>query len=151
MSLLKRSIATSIVIFFSCPTGVLSTIPYRSIYPLPTSTQIIQRKARHRKVEATLKYDHVSDDMVREYFEKQRKKLQTIEKEVLISADKVLWLPRRISDYDDTTIVMFLDEFQNTRLPNSNFDIVGYMQEAVESPTCPHFVTGSAMSILNMC
>ncbi|QTA82439.1 restriction endonuclease domain-containing protein [Desulfonema limicola] len=43
---------------------------------------------------------------------------------------------------------MFLDEFQNTRLPQYNFDIVGYMQEAVESPTCPHFVTGSAMSIL---
>lgn len=56
--------------------------------------------------------------------------------------------PRRISDVDDTTIVMFLDEFQNTRLPQDGFDIVGCMQEAVESPTCPHFVTGSAMSIL---
>ncbi len=56
--------------------------------------------------------------------------------------------PRRISDIDDSTVVMFLDEFQNTRLPRYNFDIVGYMQEAVESPTCPHFVTGSAMSIL---
>jgi len=56
--------------------------------------------------------------------------------------------PRRISDIDDSTIVMFLDEFQNTRLPHYNFEIVGFMQEAVESPTCPHFVTGSAMSIL---
>nr|VFK47449.1 MAG: hypothetical protein BECKTC1821D_GA0114238_104713 [Candidatus Kentron sp. TC]VFK60479.1 MAG: hypothetical protein BECKTC1821F_GA0114240_104614 [Candidatus Kentron sp. TC] len=36
-----------------------------------------------------------------------------------------------------TEIFKFLDEFQNTRLP-----------QAVESPTCPHFVTGSAMSIL---
>ncbi len=34
--------------------------------------KIIQRKARHRKVETTLRYDHVSDDMVREYFEKQQ-------------------------------------------------------------------------------
>jgi len=59
-----------------------------------------------------------------------------------------LWQARRVSDYDDTTIVVFLDEFQNTRLPQYDFDIVGYMQEAVESPTCPHFVTGSAMSIL---
>ncbi len=41
-----------------------------------------------------------------------------------------------------------LDEFQNTRQPQYSFDVVGYMQEAVESPTCPHFVTGSAMSIL---
>jgi integrase len=30
--------------------------------------KIIQRKARHRKVETTLQYDHVSDEMVREYF-----------------------------------------------------------------------------------
>ena len=39
-------------------------------YALPTSTQIIQRKARHRKIETTLRYDHVSDDMAREYFDK---------------------------------------------------------------------------------
>ncbi len=60
-----------------------------------------------------------------------------------------LKLPRRVSDTDDSTIVMFLDEFQNTRLPQYMFDIAGFMQEAVESPTCPHFVTGSAMSILS--
>ncbi len=56
--------------------------------------------------------------------------------------------PRRVADLDDSTIVMFLDEFQNTRLPHYDFDIVGAMKEAVESPNCPHFVTGSAMSIL---
>ena len=59
-----------------------------------------------------------------------------------------LEVPRRVSDIDDSSIVMFLDEFQNTRLPQYDFNVVGYMQEAVESPTCPHFVTGSAMSIL---
>ena len=53
-----------------------------------------------------------------------------------------------MSDIDDTTIAVFLDEFQNTRLPNDGFDVVGYLAEAVESPTCPHYVTGSAMSIL---
>ncbi len=67
---------------------------------------------------------------------------------VIDPAAKALWAPRRVSDRDDSTIIMFLDEFQNTRLPQYNFDIVGLMQEAVESPTCPHFVTGSAMSIL---
>jgi len=60
-----------------------------------------------------------------------------------------LKLPRTISDNDDSTIVMFLDEFQNTHLPQYNFRIAGLMQEVVESPTCPHFVTGSAMSILS--
>ena len=57
--------------------------------------------------------------------------------------------PRRVAAIDDSTTAVFLDEFQNTRLPQYDFDIVGFMQEAVESPTCPHFVTGSAMSILS--
>jgi DNA-binding transcriptional MerR regulator len=72
-----------------------------------------------------------------------------IDKEVTIPEQSALSLPRRVSDYDDSTIVMFLDEFQNTRLPQHKFDVVGYMQEAVESPTCPHFVTGSSISILS--
>ncbi len=60
-----------------------------------------------------------------------------------------LHLPRAVSDWDETTIVMFLDEFQNTHLPDYQFRVVGFMQHAVESNTCPHFVTGSAMSILS--
>jgi len=67
---------------------------------------------------------------------------------VTMPEEEALMLPRGVSDWDESSIVMFLDEFQNTRLPQYNFDIVGLMQEAVESPTCPHFVTGSAMSIL---
>jgi|GEM_PF-305180 len=69
-------------------------------------------------------------------------------RDVTAPASSALTLPRWVSDRDDSTIVMFLDEFQYTRLPQHNFDIVGLMQDAVESPTCPHFVTGSAMSIL---
>ncbi len=69
-------------------------------------------------------------------------------KDINLPEDKVLSLPRYVSDWHEATIVMFLDEFQNARLPQYNFDVVGLMQEAVESPTCPHFVTGSAMSIL---
>jgi len=71
-----------------------------------------------------------------------------VEKQVIMPEQWALCHPRRVSDYDDSTIVVFLDEFQNTRLPQFDFDVVGFMQEAVESPTCPHFVTGSAMSIL---
>jgi len=33
--------------------------------------KIIQRKARHSKIETTLQYDHVSDDMVKEYFQRE--------------------------------------------------------------------------------
>ncbi len=76
--------------------------------------------------------------------------LETLQgKDVTIPEKIALHLPRQVSDRDESTIVMFLDEFQNTRLPQYDFDIVGWMQEAVESPTCPHFVTGSAMSILS--
>ena len=75
-------------------------------------------------------------------------KHQTVVRGTHLPAKTALWTPRLISDIDDSTIVMFLDEFQNTRLPQYDFDVVGWMQEAVESPTCPHFVTGSAMSIL---
>ncbi|MCP4107900.1 MAG: hypothetical protein GY749_20540 [Desulfobacteraceae bacterium] len=57
-------------------------------------------------------------------------------------------LPRNVAFTDDSTIAMFLDEFQNTRLPHHDFSITGFFQQAVESPRCPHFVTGSAMSIL---
>ncbi len=67
---------------------------------------------------------------------------------VNLPEQKALYLPREISDWEDSTIVMFLDEFQNTQLPEYQFRVVGFMQEAVESPTCPHFVTGSAMSML---
>ena len=69
-------------------------------------------------------------------------------KDVSIPEWDTMQIPRRVSDRDESSIVMFLDEFQNTRLPQYNFDVVGYMQESVESPTCPHFVTGSAVSIL---
>lgn len=69
-------------------------------------------------------------------------------KDITIPEKTTMFLPRSVSDWDESSIVMFLDEFQNTRLPQYNFDVVGYMQESVESPTCPHFVTGSAVSIL---
>ena len=76
--------------------------------------------------------------------------LSAVERDgAILPHNQALYLPREISDRDDTTIVMFLDEFQNTRLPHEEFDIVGFLQEAVESPTCPHFVTGSAMTILS--
>jgi len=71
-----------------------------------------------------------------------------LKKDVIIPEQWALSQPRQVSDREESTIVVFLDEFQNLRLPQYDLDVVGYMQEAVESPTCPHFVTGSAMSIL---
>ncbi|KPA17681.1 ATPase domain protein, prokaryote domain protein [Candidatus Magnetomorum sp. HK-1] len=67
---------------------------------------------------------------------------------VVVPEQRAIILPKDVAFYDDITIAMFLDEFQNTRMPHLDFSIVGFFQEAVESPRCPHFVTGSAMSIL---
>ncbi|MCP4111200.1 MAG: hypothetical protein GY749_37690, partial [Desulfobacteraceae bacterium] len=41
-------------------------------------------------------------------------------KDVTLPEDEALTLPRFVSDHDDSTIVMFLDEFQNTRMPSIN-------------------------------
>ncbi len=70
------------------------------------------------------------------------------EDDVVLPEEKAVGLPREVSDLDDITIVMFLDEFQNTRTPPPGISVAGFYQDAVESPTCPHFVTGSALSVL---
>jgi hypothetical protein len=70
------------------------------------------------------------------------------EKEITLPEYTVLNLPREIADLHEITIAVFLDEFQNTHLPQHEFRVVGFMQEAVESLNCPHFVTGSAIGIL---
>ncbi len=67
---------------------------------------------------------------------------------IVLPEKKAIMLPRVVAAWDDGTIIMFLDEFQNSRLPHRDFEVTGYYQEGVESLTCPHFVTGSAMSIL---
>jgi hypothetical protein len=69
-------------------------------------------------------------------------------KRVVLPEGKALKLPRSISDYDDSTIVIFMDEIQNIRVSQYQFNIIGPLKNAVESPTCPHFVTGSAMTML---
>jgi hypothetical protein len=68
---------------------------------------------------------------------------------VVVPEYKAIHMPKAVAFSDNIRIAMFLDEFQNTRKPHQNFNIVGCFQEAVESPRCPHFVTGSAISILH--
>ena len=82
-------------------------------------------------------------------FEQSLNLLDSLQSKGVVSpAKEAVNLPRLVSDRDDSTIVMFLDEIQNLHLPQCNFRTVGYMQDAVESRTCPHFVTGSAMTTL---
>ena len=49
-----------------------------------TNPRILQRQARHRNIETTLRYDHTSDKMVRDHF--NRIQLQNVEN--LTSNDK---------------------------------------------------------------
>ncbi|KPA19149.1 ATPase domain protein, prokaryote domain protein [Candidatus Magnetomorum sp. HK-1] len=82
-------------------------------------------------------------------FEQSLNLLDSLQSKGIVFPEKeAVNLPRLVSDRDDSTIVMFLDEIQNLHLPQCNFRLVGHMQDAVESRTCPHFVTGSAMTIL---
>jgi len=69
-------------------------------------------------------------------------------KDVTIPELSALTTPCEVADVDDITVAMFVDEFQNTHLPQYNFRVVGFMQTAVESINCPYFVTGSAMGML---
>ena len=62
-----------------------------------------------------------------------------LKKRVINPANKAIHLPRTVSDFDDSTVIMFIDEFQNSRMPQYDFSVTGYYQEACESPTCPHF------------
>ncbi|MEM7537836.1 MAG: hypothetical protein AAF639_37040 [Chloroflexota bacterium] len=60
-----------------------------------------------------------------------------------------LQAPGRIAFTEEIGVAVFLDEFQNVRMPHqNNFDLVGFFQDAVVTPYAPHFVTGSAVGIL---
>jgi len=51
----------------------------------------------------------------------------TLRQQITLPEQQAIETPRRISDLYDSTIVVFLDEFQNTRLPHYEFDVVGLM------------------------
>jgi hypothetical protein len=60
--------------------------------------RILQRQARHKKIETTLRYDHTSDEMTKEYFNKvQSKDIDTLSPE-----DKAkVWLNKLLSNEID--------------------------------------------------
>ena len=64
-------------------------------------------------------------------------------------AKEAIYAPFNFTNRQESGAVIFLDEFQNVKMPYRNFDVAGLYQEVAESPRCPHFVTGSAMSILS--
>jgi len=53
------------------------------------------------------------------------------EKDVTLPEEAALLTPREVSDREDSTIAMFLDEFQNTHLPQYDFRVVGFMKKSV--------------------
>jgi hypothetical protein len=61
--------------------------------------KILQRQARHKKIETTLRYDHTSDIMTREYFNRVQRNLNV---ENLSDEDKAkVWLDKLLSDEID--------------------------------------------------
>jgi hypothetical protein len=74
---------------------------------------------------------------------------ELLQQKIPIPEQQALRLPSVVANRDDITIAVFLDEFQNTRLPQYNLDFVGHFKEPVESINSPHFITGSAMRVLS--
>lgn len=58
------------------------------------------------------------------------------EGQVTTPEEEAVITPVQISDFDGTPMAVFLDEFQNTRLPDSNVRILTYMQKAGENAGC---------------
>jgi hypothetical protein len=143
-------------VFFTFPDEVISRENFALKYVENFVRWYVAFRLRKLEILSTPRKPHELAEYIRplkdisDGFKKRALSLLTAIEEggVNLPEEKALYLPREISDWDDSTIVMFLDEFQNTYLPEYHFRVVGFMQEAVESPTCPHFVTGSAMSIL---
>jgi len=150
-----RDPQAAVPVFFTFPDEVLSRKEFALSYVENFIRWYAAFRLRDISVFSEPKYRHELFDSLNQRMEITKTfyiafdLLSAIERDGATLPDKqALYLPREISDLQDSTIVMFLDEFQNTHLPEYQFRVVGFMQEAVESPTCPHFVTGSAMSIL---
>jgi len=61
--------------------------------------KILQRQARHSRIETTLRYDHTSDKMVKDYFNRIQRKLNI---DVLEPEDKAkVWLDKLLSNEVD--------------------------------------------------
>ena len=61
--------------------------------------RILQRQARHSRIETTLMYDHTSDEMVKEYFNKAQRHLNT---DRLKPEDKAkVWMDKLLADEID--------------------------------------------------
>ena len=73
--------------------------------------------------------------------------------------ESAIYLPRKVMEYNrarwkpETPIFVMLDEFQNILLINYSDGkparMTGLYQWAVEGRQCPHFVTGSAVRLIN--
>lgn len=146
----------AVPVYFSFPDEIIS----REDFALKYVENFVRWYAAFRLRDPQLLEEPEYPQMLREYLEQHLPisrgfkfalgLLKALEQGGLnLPEERALHIPRTVSDWDDTTIIMFLDEFQNTHLPEYQFRVVGFMQEAVESNTCPHFVTGSAMSILS--
>ena len=61
--------------------------------------KILQRQARHSRIETTLRYDHTSDEMAKEYFNKAQRNLNT---DSLKPEDKAkVWMDKLLADEID--------------------------------------------------
>ena len=96
--------------------------------------KVIQRQSRHKRIEYTLRYDHTTDELVKEYFNKKQRQniedMHTLEISKIKPEDKAqMWLNKLISnEIDLKTFKTGIDVLLPDRNKNKQRgDDIGYM------------------------
>lgn len=86
--------------------------------------KIIQRKARHKKIESTLRYNHTNDEMVRKHFEKQQLNMNGLD-----NKDKARILFNRYlsGEIDIETFKQSLDLLAEKETRHKYYQGIGYV------------------------
>jgi hypothetical protein len=101
----------------------------------------------------------LQDDPITNYARAMHYRLTSPNFSLFEKIESAIYLPRRVMEYNrarwqpETSIFVMLDEFQELlriRYDDGHeADVVGLYQWAVEGRKCPHFVTGSAVRLIN--
>lgn len=85
--------------------------------------KIIQRKARHKKLESTLRYDHTSDEMLRKHFENQNSNIETLSNE---DKERLLFNRYLSGEVDIETLKQGLELLESEK-ERKHYQEIGYV------------------------
>ncbi|UCF12987.1 MAG: tyrosine-type recombinase/integrase [Thermoplasmatales archaeon] len=86
--------------------------------------KIIQRKARHKKIESTLRYNHTNDEMVRKHFEKQQININGLDNK---DRARILFNRYLSGEIDIETFKQSLDLLTEKETKHKRYQGIGYV------------------------